>query len=94
MRDKIRLPVDVELSTKLVALESCTIEGPVTIKIETEKGAKFNKVLKISISLRENENAIVIVPKSRQKPVLPPMPKSGVTVTERKVAAPVEPPNE
>lgn len=66
MRDKIRLPADVELSTKFTAGADALPEGDVSIEVLTVPNGKFNKITKIAIHFSGMQDAIVITPKERK----------------------------
>lgn len=67
MRDKIRLPADVEFSTSFLALNDGEGSGPaggVEFTIESVPNGRFNKVTKVVIKIA-GVDAIVITPKER-----------------------------
>lgn len=67
MRDKIRLPADVELSTKFINLpDGHTDEGVAEIFIDSEPNGAFKKVTRITIKLPTLGEVITIVPKERK----------------------------
>lgn len=67
MRDKIRLPADVELSTNFIALKDGATGGEnVEFTIESVPAGKFNKITKIVIKMAELGEVITITPKERR----------------------------
>lgn len=82
MRDKIRLPADVEFSTKFLngGVEG-EENGQFRVTIDSEPAGKFNKVKRVLVELVVGEQVtevLNIVPKERTKPQLPPKPTAFV----------------
>lgn len=65
MREKIRIPCDVELLTKFLKAGSIDLTGTAKIVVDCENNGKFNKVTKLSITLPDFGEIVVIHPKDR-----------------------------
>lgn len=66
MRDKIRLPADVEFSIKFLNAKNHVAEGQAEFLIESVPSGKFEKITKLTITLPGLGEVIVITPKERR----------------------------
>jgi hypothetical protein len=67
-RSSIRLPADVELSTKLINLNEGTTDltnERCYLTVETQPAGKFNKVIKVIVSIPSLGECVVVVPRGR-----------------------------
>lgn len=78
MRDKIRLPADVELSTAFIALKDGASGGSdVEFTIESVPTGRFDKITKIIIKMKGLGEVITITPKERRPQPTPAVSKIG-----------------
>lgn len=67
MRDKIRLPADVEFLTKFINEDTeLPADAAFKVTIETQPNGRFNKVTKVTVELTGVGEVIVITPKEHR----------------------------